>query len=60
MIVWLVVVAVLSMVACYLIARSRNADTWYWVLMGLLLGPLAIPFAFFSRPKGGSKQAAPR
>lgn len=57
MIVWLIIAALLSMGACFLIARSRGADSWYWLLMGLLLGPLAIPFAFFSKPKIDPTQA---
>jgi hypothetical protein len=42
--------SLLSMLACWLIARSRSADTRFWAWAGLLLGPLAIPFAFFARP----------
>lgn len=47
----LIALALVSVVTCYLIARSRSADTLFWILMGLVLGPLAIPFAFFARPK---------
>ena len=50
MLVWLLIVTVASAVACYLIARSRSANTLFWAAMGLLLGPIAIPFALFSRP----------
>ena len=46
----LLVIALISILACYLIAKSRSADIRFWMIMGLLLGPLAIPFAFFSRP----------
>lgn len=60
MIVWLIVAALLSMGTCYFISKSRKADTVYWSLMGLLLGPLAIPFAFFSRPRSKGKQGSPR
>ena len=59
MLVWLIIAALLSMGACYLISRSRGAATGYWVLMGLLLGPLAIPFAFFSKPKIDPTQFPP-
>ena len=49
--VLLIVLATVSVVTCYLIARSRSADCRFWILMGLVLGPLAIPFVFFARPK---------
>jgi len=47
----LVIIALLSAGGCYLISRSRSADRRFWVLMGLLLGPAAIPFAFFAKRK---------
>lgn len=46
----LIIVNLLSMLICYEIAKSRKADRWYWFLAGLLFGPLAIPFVFFSGP----------
>jgi len=30
-------------------ARARNANARFWIAMGIAFGPLAIPFAFFSR-----------
>jgi len=50
MIAVLVIVSLLSMLVCYLISGSRSANRPYWAVMGLLLGPLAIPFAFFAKP----------
>ena len=47
----LLLVCLFSVLVCYLVARKRSADTKFWLLMGLLLGPLAIPFVFFSRSK---------
>ena len=47
----LVIANLLSMLVCYQVAKSRKADRWYWFLAGLLFGPFAIPFAFFSKPK---------
>jgi hypothetical protein len=52
MLAWLVIGTVACTVICYLIARSRSADTLFWAVMGFLLGPIAIPFAFFSKPLG--------
>lgn len=51
MLVWLTLISLSSALVCYLIARSRSADRTYWGLMGVLLGPLAIPFAFLAKPK---------
>ena len=42
----------LNAVACNLIAKKRGANPVFWGAMGLLFGPLAIPFVFMSR-KGG-------
>jgi hypothetical protein len=39
-----------SMFACHAIAKSRGAKPVFWVVMGALFGPLAIPFAFFAKP----------
>jgi hypothetical protein len=46
---WLIVINLLSMLACYWIARTRSANRPYWVVMGLLFGPFAIPFVFFAK-----------
>ena len=46
----LILVSVLSMLICYRIAMARRADRWYWMVMGLIFGPLAIPFVFFGKP----------
>ncbi len=59
MIALLVIVSLLSMAACYSIAKSRSADRLYWVLMGLLVGPFAIPFACFAKPETNSKPQKP-
>jgi len=44
-------ITVISVIACYAIVKRRRGDTVYWVVMAVLLGPLAIPFAFFAKPK---------
>ncbi len=36
---------------CFSIAKKRKANVPYWVVMGSLVGPLAIPFVFFAKPK---------
>lgn len=35
---------------CYFIARQRRANYVFWSVMGIALGPLAIPFSLFARP----------
>jgi len=40
-----------SVVACHAIAKRRGGNPVFCGLMGLLFGPLAIPFAFRARPK---------
>lgn len=39
---------------CYFIAKKRKANIPFWIVMGSLFGPLAIPFVFFSKPKDHS------
>ena len=40
-----------SVVACHAIARRRGRNPVFWGLMGLLFGPLAIPFALLELPR---------
>jgi hypothetical protein len=56
----LILVSLLSILICYLISRSRSADSRFWVLMGVLLGPLAIPFVFFAQPRKNSQSGSGR
>jgi hypothetical protein len=46
----LVVVFLTSAIICHLIAKNRNANAVFWGVMGLVFGPVAIPFAFLSKP----------
>lgn len=39
----------LSGMICHFIARNRGANAVFWGVMGVLFGPLAIPFAFLSK-----------
>ena len=47
----LISLSLISMVICYLVSKHRGASTHYWIAAGVLLGPLAIPFVFFSKPE---------
>ena len=51
----LFIVNLLCMLLCYYVAKSRNANKVFWVLAALLVGPLAIPFVFFSKPVNNHK-----
>jgi len=39
-----------STVVCYFVAKQRGAKVSYWVALGVVLGPLAIPFVFMAKP----------
>jgi hypothetical protein len=52
----LIFITLLSALACYLVAKSRSADRRFWLVMGLIFGPLAIPFVFFAKPRGGEER----
>ncbi len=49
--VGLLIVTVISVFACHYIVAKRRGDTVFWVVMAILVGPLAIPFAFLAKPK---------
>jgi len=44
-----------SSVICHFIASNRQANAHFWAVMGLVFGPVAIPFAFFSKSKRSHK-----
>jgi hypothetical protein len=50
----LIALTLTSALVCYFVARSRSADRRFWTVMGLLLGPLALPFVLFARPIGSA------
>ncbi|MGB3621033.1 MAG: hypothetical protein WBA20_06780 [Ketobacter sp.] len=39
-----------SALVCYKIAKAKNRNPQFWVVMAGLVGPFAIPFAYFSKP----------
>jgi len=47
----LILATLASAYVCYVIAKERRANARFWIWMGILLGPLAIPFVFFSKPE---------
>ncbi len=46
----LLAINVVCILACHYIAKSRGAKTVFWGVMGAVFGPLAVPFALFSKP----------
>jgi len=47
----LLVLTIVSVFACFYIAKSLKGQSYYWAFMGAIFGPLAIPFAFLSKPE---------
>jgi len=41
---------ILSVVLCHFIARKKDLNTVYWVVMSAAFGPLAIPFILMAKP----------
>lgn len=50
----LLVVNILSIALCYQIAHERQANSFFWGVMGFLFGPLAVPFVFFAKPQNNN------
>jgi len=38
-----------SGIICHFLAKSRGANPVFWGVMGILFGPLAIPFVFLAK-----------
>jgi hypothetical protein len=47
----IIILSLVPVFLCYWIARHRGADVKFWVIASALVGPIAIPFVFFSRRK---------
>jgi hypothetical protein len=45
----LFIFSILCVYICYCVAKGRGAHVQFWVMMGLLLGPLAVPLVLFSK-----------
>ncbi len=44
-----VIIAAFFGILLYLIAEKRNADKKFWFIMGIVFGPLALPFVFIAK-----------
>ena len=49
-----------SVLSCHSIAKRRGGNPVFWGVMGALFGPLAIPFAFMSKPRGKGREPLER
>ena len=54
----LVAVTAISVAICYYTAKHRGLSKPYWVFMGALFGPLAVPFVFLSKSKHTNSNGA--
>lgn len=46
---------VVSAIVCHYVAKSRGANAVRLGVIGAVFGPLAIPFAFLSKPDSNNK-----
>lgn len=49
--VYLVLVSAFFGVLLYFIASKRNANRSFWLAMGIIFGPFALPFVFIAKSK---------
>ena len=49
-----IIFAFVSATICHLIAKSRGKNPVFWGVMGVIFGPLAIPFIFITIKKTGN------
>jgi hypothetical protein len=47
----LIAITVISVGICYYAAKQRGLSKPYWLFMGALFGPLAVPFVFLAKSK---------
>jgi hypothetical protein len=40
---------IVSAILCHFVAKHRGANAVFWGVMGVVFGPLAIPFVFLSK-----------
>jgi len=50
MIYILIALNIASIFLCHYIAKLRGAKLVFWGVLGAIIGPLAIPFAFMAKP----------
>jgi hypothetical protein len=50
-VVYLILVTAFFGALLYFIAAKRNASKSYWLAMGIVFGPFALPFVFIAKSK---------
>jgi len=45
----LIIITITCAIICNLLAKRRGANPVFWTVMGVVLGPLAIPFVFLAK-----------
>jgi RsiW-degrading membrane proteinase PrsW (M82 family) len=54
----LIAITVISVGICYYAAKQRGLSTPFWVFLGALFGPLAVPFVFLAKSKRANSNGA--
>jgi hypothetical protein len=54
----LITMIVISVFICYYAAKQRGLSKPYWIFMGALFGPLAVPFVFLTKSKRTNSNGA--
>ena len=54
----LVAITAISIGICYYTAKQRGLSKPYWIFMGALFGPLAVPFVFLAKSKRTNSNGA--
>lgn len=47
----LIALFAVSIAICFIVAKRRKANVGMWVAAAAVVGPLAVPFVFFSKPE---------
>lgn len=55
----LIAITVISVGICYYTAKQRGISKPYWIFIGALFGPLAVPFVFLVKSKHTNSDGAP-
>ncbi len=55
-IVVFLLIPIVCAVICYSVATKRNAAVPFWVVIGAVFGPFALPCVFMAKPKNYRNQ----
>ena len=56
----IVAVVMISTGICHYLARSKGLSSQFWIVMGALFGPFAIPFAYLAKDRATDRNSAPK